>query len=630
MTIIQPQGELYILTDIPLDAEYNNTMDFDDELSQQTYFQSKIAVVFDSNDQNKGYKFIRDNQSINVYANIDDLFGCNYLMYKNKNKWYYAFITRKDYVSPEVTRLIIKLDVLQSFMFDYEINDSFIAREHQDRWEKLIGLPNRYKPIYNIEQENINIGNAYKVEEKIDIEEARSKRNNINEGTWLVIQATQPIDDSNQVSPSFLSKLQTQGNQFVQYDDSIPLGCYLYLLPLDYQSIGVINVDHSIMTKSVVSRSVLVLDTLQQDSRIQNMFIVKGCPIMYFEYDTQDNTMYFDNATCNICNYVPISGNDSAVLIRARFFVLNDQRIILKKYLPIDWGTTTFNINNSPNINLESKLLTHPYNFININFGDMNAVFKIEYFNNNPYLITEGSVGKNIQFFEFVNYQSLNFDGGCSLIPYKYLNDDYNYNEKFDTQMIGQLPLKTDAWNEYLLNNQASKNGAIITGILSTIASAGLGIATGGVGLAIAGGAVINTVTQIANEEMKREDIKNTPDRVRSQGQNYSITNTLIKMDYDITILTIQDVYKNKVFNYFMHYGYACRDFKKPNTKSRYYYNYIQTIGCNLKSDIDNEYRDEIKSIYDKGITIWHYRDANTFKGVGNYDYENAEMSLIL
>ena len=42
-----------------------------------------------------------------------------------------------------------------------------------------------------------------------------------------------------------------------------------------------------------------------------------------------------------------------------------------------------------------------------------------------------------------------------------------------------------------------------------------------------------------------------------------------------------------KLYNYFYHYGYKANIFKSPNIRSRYYFNYIKTIGVNIKSNID-------------------------------------------
>lgn len=41
-------------------------------------------------------------------------------------------------------------------------------------------------------------------------------------------------------------------------------------------------------------------------------------------------------------------------------------------------------------------------------------------------------------------------------------------------------------------------------------------------------------------------------------------------------------------------------------TRSRYYFNYIKTIGCNITGDIPRKYLNKLKSIFDNGVTLWH------------------------
>lgn len=618
MTIIQPQGELYILTDIPLDAEYNNTMDFDDEMSQQTYFQSKIAVVFDSNDQNKGYKFIRDNQSINVYANIDDLFGCNYLMYKNKNKWYYAFITRKDYVSPDVTRLIIKLDVLQSFMFDYEINESFIAREHQDRWRGTAG--NLY-PKFNNQPENIEIGNSYETKDikRFSDEEYDNERSGTE---WVIVKATAPLGQIMGFGGTLVDDQLPTSNI-----DNIPTGIYIYLFPINkkggssWKFKAQDGVGGNITSANVFGGNALI-NHLADNPSITSMQIFPQCPIVN-DWDGDNNQLTFPNQTMMDCNITSVKVySDSGVyttqsLSIARIFVgkTSDYGISIKIF---NSNVGLPNPSNSANITYESKLLTSPYTKMVINYDSISQDYLPENF-------SYSSV-----YARFVIIQSVLNTNNILIYPYNYLDENDNYNQSIETPINNDFYLSTDAWKEYEMNNKYTKNGSmVIAGVQSAI-NLGVGVATGGIGLAVAGTQAVNTGLGIASELMRQQDIKSRPDTPRVQGQDLYMNKLTRGYSAVIRMLSIKDEFKENVYKYFMHYGYACRDFKKPNTKSRYYYNYIQTIGCNLKSDIDNEYRDEIKSIYDKGITIWHYRDANTFKGVGNYDYENAEMTLIV
>jgi hypothetical protein len=204
-----------------------------------------------------------------------------------------------------------------------------------------------------------------------------------------------------------------------------------------------------------------------------------------------------------------------------------------------------------------------------------------------------------------------------------------NYDKSLYTINENELPLLTDAWKQYENTHKASlRTGLLVQGSM-LLGSAALGVATGGIGLVAAGGAAIAFGGQIANALIKQQDIKNTPDDLVNTGDDVGLN--FIKNNLYITEnqYEIESSYKQRLFNYFKHYGYKCNDFKVPNLKSRYYYNYIKTIGCNIDSNIDNKYITRIREIFDKGITLWHYRDETTFKGIENYDYENVEMSLI-
>ena len=62
-----------------------------------------------------------------------------------------------------------------------------------------------------------------------------------------------------------------------------------------------------------------------------------------------------------------------------------------------------------------------------------------------------------------------------------------------------------------------------------------------------------------------------------------------------------------------------------PNLKSRYYYNYIKTVGCNLTTDsIPRSHLEELKAIFDRGTTIWHIDREGVI--VGDYSNDNYEV----
>ena len=139
----------------------------------------------------------------------------------------------------------------------------------------------------------------------------------------------------------------------------------------------------------------------------------------------------------------------------------------------------------------------------------------------------------------------------------------------------------------------------------------------------------LSQAQQIANHVIKMQDLKDTPDSLKQAGNNAEFDIADNNIGVIGLSLTIKPEFLEKLYNYLYHYGYKCNNFKVPNTRSRYYFNYIKTIGATLNTNIDSEWAEKIKQVYDNGVTIWHYRDANTFKGINNYDYENVQVNLL-
>lgn len=114
------------LLSVPLGKDYKNTLYFADKTAQYNYFygNTKHSIVDSSYQRKEGY--------IRFPEHIEELSGCNYLMYNNgfTGSWVYAFITEMVYKSDEVTWIYFEVDVLQTYMFDYQIKPSFVEREH--------------------------------------------------------------------------------------------------------------------------------------------------------------------------------------------------------------------------------------------------------------------------------------------------------------------------------------------------------------------------------------------------------------------------------------------------------------------------------------------------------------------
>lgn len=126
MINIIPQSEVRLLK-TPLEKDEEHTLAWDTLQEQSAYMLSNVQKTYSD------FTYVRDTQTIVVPDNYDTIYTCNYLMYKNNgfnNKYFYAFITKMEYVSENSTRIYFEIDSLQTWYFQINYNNVFIEREH--------------------------------------------------------------------------------------------------------------------------------------------------------------------------------------------------------------------------------------------------------------------------------------------------------------------------------------------------------------------------------------------------------------------------------------------------------------------------------------------------------------------
>ena len=127
MSTVAPNGQIRFLTQVPIDSNYENSLDFLSEIEQRSYFlglQPVHTMI--------GATRVRDGViSVNMVA--DNLLHANYLMFQNmnfSNKWFYAFITDIEYVNNNMSYVYYQIDDIQTWMFDVKLKECFVEREH--------------------------------------------------------------------------------------------------------------------------------------------------------------------------------------------------------------------------------------------------------------------------------------------------------------------------------------------------------------------------------------------------------------------------------------------------------------------------------------------------------------------
>ena len=134
MANFEPNSIIHI-GNVPFDNTYRHVMTFADAESQASYFSSVCdsALRPAGRDNPDGYTYVRMNNAIRVPFNAERLYTKNYVMYKNANygqKWFYAFIVEINYVNENMTELVLELDVMQTWYFDYTLEECYVEREH--------------------------------------------------------------------------------------------------------------------------------------------------------------------------------------------------------------------------------------------------------------------------------------------------------------------------------------------------------------------------------------------------------------------------------------------------------------------------------------------------------------------
>lgn len=125
---IQPQTNILLLQDVPLDTTYEHTIFFPNRQAQQAYFSGLQKY----NLRNYTYQRVANGRS-RVGIKSDNLYDCNYMMFQNTaygNRWFYAYITSVEFINNECSEISFELDVMQTWFFDYEPDYCFVEREH--------------------------------------------------------------------------------------------------------------------------------------------------------------------------------------------------------------------------------------------------------------------------------------------------------------------------------------------------------------------------------------------------------------------------------------------------------------------------------------------------------------------
>lgn len=125
--VVTPDTEIYL---IRFDVTKQHQLTFDDIEGQLGFFKT-LAENFGVSLSASTYQ--RKDNIIRFPAWIDEIEKYNYCFFNNpsySNKWYYCYIEDMNYVNDGLTDVKIKVDVFQTYQFDFIYKSCFVEREH--------------------------------------------------------------------------------------------------------------------------------------------------------------------------------------------------------------------------------------------------------------------------------------------------------------------------------------------------------------------------------------------------------------------------------------------------------------------------------------------------------------------
>lgn len=556
--MIVPQSDVYLLK-CPLEIDDLNQLTFANVTAQHNYFNSLPKIGFDD------FTYQRKDDIIRIPALIDDIHSYNYVMYRNdaySNKWFYAFIEGMEYLNDSVTAVKIKLDVYQSWQFELTYKPSFVEREHVNN--DTIGA--------NTVPENLETGDY------------------INQPTdQPAISGHTPSNEINFLNDDCLVVIGTTDTQMdVARPDNNYNGIFSGIVYITFKTFNDANTFIDYLHKRL------------SDDPIVTIFM---CPKKLTGLTSTDNWYTYSWIE-------PISG--ATYTFDYHYIVPNSSAIELSS-TSISKPTTLDGYQPKNN-----KMLCFPYQFLDIsNNAGNNNIYHYELFKGGG---SSASATCNFKIYGAIST-------GCSIqcIPINYNKTTQatwgttfnNYEEALDAGKLPTCAWANDTYTNWLTQN-AVNIGLNLAGDVAKIAI-GAGVAIGGAGfigsvagagvgvgsMAMGGTMALGGVTGVADTVKQIYERSLVPPSARG-GSNQGELMYAQKRSFTIYKKTIKREYARICDNYMSMYGYKVNSLKIPNVTGRRNWNYVKTIGCYIEADIPQTDLNEIKLMFDKGITFWH------------------------
>lgn len=567
---------------------------FDTEENQQLFFDGLTKKVIQNN------SFYVPKFKDEICLSTDDInFNSSYTylsIYFNE-KYYYYFIDKTEYISEDVVKLYISIDVIQTYMFNIRFNSSEILRKSIKRWTSSTAINRGYF--------RENVGNEI-------------FKNTVNElfydedGTYAFVIHIMPTnqkywyslgDNTNPILEEFTGYEKTM----VAYGSKnyVESGYYLILPFNSTNLIGATYVSDTITDALTLSAWDLFRAMCERDY-VLSINIIDGHLLSQLGITYDHNTNTF---TCYDANHqsrfiqiynggIPGADPSHPSPECAGFMLMYGSGTQYLKFPEVTYSKTPLAVSRNT---AKNKAFSYKYcpqlldeNYVHIKYGEP------AYMTGTPLYVNTTTKVTLRECHDLINNIRV------------YAVSSTPSNDKYLTTVyatsIENITLYNNPYQSYISRNHATLSaGRVVSHINNIYTGVKAGISSGNVAIGVAAGAMGALNTE-ANRAITLENLKFTPNSTKVNGSGaFDIISLNIAPRYIVDTVSNLD----ECAQYFETFGYKVHEISRNNlftTHIRYYYDYLEvgemSISLNILSD---DYTIElIKERFNKGLRMWH------------------------
>lgn len=655
--------------DVGFDRSYANVIDFANETQRNTYFSTKVLKTVNNCAYNKPVN------EIQLQCDYTDALKFTYCSFvigsdnSNKKKIFawvddVAVVTEQpvENTYKQIISISISIDPWQTFLFDYTLGESFVAREHVDRF-KANGDGTIGWTLSNTSDKS-NVGLEKRTTSMANLKSSISAyefgingTGNIQFATqlsWLCIQYVDVVDVESWDDPTAMKLL------FVPFADR------------NYCIKSSNSIGRTLQTTSVFNDAYLNLLKIDPEKVASVSYIPFDCYTSNGIVDIEDSeqhlfkcadiTLAFSGFDIKVVTAggTPWSEIDGMYLYFEKTYSPTDIIPVGKTFTKqITLSTTGLSVatNGAYSPTHEPQLYKQPYRYVSVIdecgvergiLPDIMANLSTQTYTLKLYLIID-SVEVRLRIVPVLP-NSLEIDN-TYWIEYPLTHVDvisHNWLSYLTQQRDTDRELIQSQINQNAIANAiggvsgaTSMGGSQAMGVGRAQASgseAAMGLSEGGafaaggiVGLGVGaintvGGYLASTYFCFEQQDIREKAIRRKANNVIISGSyRGAITGSLkiCLMECDKTTFDI----KAKEFH---KYGYSVFLYETPDVKTRKYFNYIATTMVKIEGSLNNNIKMALAQIYNNGVTIWHGDYISELTGIGDYSKENIERSLMV